>query len=51
MAGKRNVFYSKSIPPEHAYDIGRALVELQEQMRKLTQEVGQIRESTQRNPY
>jgi len=40
-----------NIPLKQANEIGGALVELQEQIRKLTQEVAWVRESTPRNPY
>jgi len=34
-----------------SYVIGKALIELQEKMSKLSQEVAQVREFTPRNPY
>jgi len=33
------------------YAFAAVVIELQEQVRKLTQEVAQVRESTPRNPY
>ena len=41
IASEKNASYSKSIPPEQAYDIGKALIKLQEQVRKLNQGVEQ----------
>jgi len=46
MASKGEASHPESIPPEQTLDIDRALVELQEQTRKLTQQVAQVREST-----
>jgi len=51
MTSEGNPSHSLNIPLEQAHEICRTIVELQEQMRKLTQEVAQVRESTPRNPY
>ena len=51
MIGEGNGSHSKSIPPKYDHDIGRALVDLLQQMRKLTQEVEQLRGSARQNPY
>jgi len=40
-----------SISLEQAHEFGRALVDLQDQMRKLTQKVAHVRDSTPENPY
>jgi len=46
MTSEANPCHSLNIPLEQAYEIGRALIELQEQIRQLTQEVAQVTEST-----
>jgi len=51
MTNEGNASHSKRIPLEQAYDIGRVLIDLKEQIRKLTQEVRLVRKSTQQNPY
>ena len=51
MADEGDASHSKSIPPKQAHDIGRALAELQEQLRKLTKEAEQVNGSAQRNSY
>jgi len=51
MTSEGNPSHSWNIPIKQAHEIGRALVQLQEQMRKLTQEVAQVRGSTLWNPY
>jgi len=43
--------HSLNIPLKQPHEIGRALVELQEQIRKLTQEVAQVTKFTPWNPY
>ena len=50
MVSNGDASHPKNIPPDKAYDTGRALVELQEQVRKLTHEVGQVKNSVQQNP-
>jgi len=43
--------HSLNIPLVQVHEIGRVLIELQVQMRKLTLEAAQIRELTPQNPY
>jgi len=51
MAGGGDASHTKNIPSEQAYDIGRTPIVLPQQVRKLTQDVTQVRKSAQRNPY
>ena len=44
MTSEENSSHSSNIPLKQAHEIGWALVELQEQIRKLTQEVAQVRD-------
>ena len=39
MASEGDASHSKSIPPEQPHEIGNAHVDIQEQVRKVTQEV------------
>ena len=45
MVNEGDAFQSKDIPHKQAHEIGRALVELQEQAKELTKEFEQVRES------
>jgi len=53
MANKGDASHSRGIPPEHAHELRRdeAIIELHEQLRKLTKELEQVRGSAQQNPY
>jgi len=46
MTSEGNPSQSSNIRFEQVHEIGRALVKLPEQMRKLTHDVAQVREST-----
>ena len=43
MASEADASHSKSILPKQAHEIGRALVEIEEQVKKPTQDVEQVR--------
>jgi len=51
VASEGDVSCCKSIPPDQTHKIDRGPVELQEQVKKQTQDAEQVRRFAQRNPY